>query len=74
VPTDFWGGIIWAVAPTIVIGLIFWFIMRSLIHSDRNERKAYAKIEAAERARFVANSPVEPGGSSASPKAAPPLA
>ncbi|MBW4032887.1 MAG: hypothetical protein HIU88_09500 [Acidobacteria bacterium] len=73
-PTDLWGGIVWSVAPTIVIGLLFWFIMRSLLRSDRNERKAYSKIEAEERARFVANSPVEPGGSSASPKAAPPLA
>ena len=72
-PTDLWGGIVWSLAPTIVIGLLFWFIMRSLLRSDRNERKAYSKIEAEERARFVANSPVEPGGS-ASPKAAPPLA
>ncbi|MFC5502918.1 hypothetical protein ACFPJ4_11770 [Lysinimonas soli] len=61
-PTDFWGGIIWSLAPTIVIGLLFWFIMRALLRSDRNERKAYAKVEAEERARLVANSPVEPGG------------
>ena len=72
-PTDFWGGIIWSVAPTVVIGLIFWFIMRSVIRSDRNERKAYSKIEAEERARFVANSPVEPGSTAAGPKAVPPL-
>jgi hypothetical protein len=32
------------------------------VRSDRNERKAYAKVEAEERARFAANSPVEPGG------------
>ena len=66
-PTDLWGGIIWSVAPTIVIGLLFWFIMRSVIRSDRNERKAYSKIEAEERARFAANSPIEPGGDPASP-------
>jgi hypothetical protein len=72
-PTDFLGGIIWSVAPTIIIGLIFWFIMRSVIHSDRNERKVYAKVEAEERARYIANSPVEPGGSPTIPKAAPPL-
>jgi flagellar biosynthesis/type III secretory pathway M-ring protein FliF/YscJ len=62
-PTDFWGGIIWSLAPTIVIGLLFWFIMRSVVRSDRNERATYAKIEAEERARMAANSPVEPGGS-----------
>ena len=72
-PTDLWGGIVWSIAPTIVIGLIFWFIMRSLIHSDRNERKAYAKVEAEERARFAANQRVEPGGNTGAPKAAPPL-
>jgi flagellar biosynthesis/type III secretory pathway M-ring protein FliF/YscJ len=66
-PTDFWGGIIWSLAPTVVIGLLFWFIMHSVIRSDRNERKAYAKVEAEERARFVANSPVEPGASSTLP-------
>ncbi len=71
-PTDFWGGIIWSVAPTIVIGLLFWFIMRSLMRSDRNERKAYAKVEAQERARFVANSPTEPGIPATGTKAAPP--
>jgi flagellar biosynthesis/type III secretory pathway M-ring protein FliF/YscJ len=64
-PTDFWGGIIWSLAPTIVIGLLFWFIMRSLVRSDRNERATYAKIEAEERARFTASSPVEPGGPAA---------
>ena len=64
-PTDFWGGIIWSLAPTIVIGLLFWFIMRSVIRSDRNERATYAKIEAEERARFAASSPVEPGGPAA---------
>jgi flagellar biosynthesis/type III secretory pathway M-ring protein FliF/YscJ len=60
-PTDFWGGIAWALAPTIVIGLLFWFIMRSVIRSDRTERATYAKIEAEERARFAAGSPVKPG-------------
>jgi len=64
-PTDFWGGIVWALAPTIVIGLLFWFIMRSVIRSDRNERASYAKVEAEERARFAANSAVEPGGPAA---------
>ncbi len=60
-PTDLWGGIAWSVAPTIVIGLLFWFIMRAVLHSDRNERRSYAKIEAEERARMVARSAVESG-------------
>jgi hypothetical protein len=36
----------------VLVGLIFWFVMRSVIHADRNERKAYSQIEAAERARM----------------------
>jgi len=52
-PTDFWGGIIWSLAPTIVVGLIFWFVMRMVIRADRDERKAYARIEAEERARLA---------------------
>jgi hypothetical protein len=32
---------------------VFWFIMRAIIRSDRNERAAYAKIEAEERAKLA---------------------
>lgn len=48
---DFWANAIWSLAPTVLIGLIFWFVMRSLVRADRNERKAYARIEAEERAK-----------------------
>ena len=46
-----------SLAPTVLIGLIFWFIMAAIIRSDRSERNARAKIEAQERAK--ANSLVE---------------
>jgi flagellar biosynthesis/type III secretory pathway M-ring protein FliF/YscJ len=46
---DFWANAIWSLAPTVLIGLIFWFVMRALIRADRSERKAYARIEAEER-------------------------
>jgi hypothetical protein len=52
-PTDLWGGIIFALAPTVVVGLIFWFIMRMIVRADRDERRAYARIEAEERARLA---------------------
>lgn len=45
-------GIIFALTPTIVVGLIFWFVMRAIVRADRTERAAYAKVEAEERARF----------------------
>ncbi len=48
---DFWPAV-YALAPTVLIGLVFWFIMRALIRSDKSERKALAKIEAEERAKL----------------------
>jgi len=47
-------GIIFAFTPTIVVGLIFWYVMRAILRADRTERSAYTKIEAEERARFTA--------------------
>lgn len=46
--------VIYSVAPTVLIGLVFWFIMRAVIRADRGERAAYAKIEAEERAKLAA--------------------
>ncbi|HVX07641.1 hypothetical protein [Humibacter sp.] len=46
-----WTGILWALAPTVLVGLVFWVVMRAVVHADRSERKAYAKVEAEERMR-----------------------
>jgi hypothetical protein len=54
VPTSVWGGIIFALTPTIALGLIFWFVMRSILRADRTERKVYAQVEAEERAKLAA--------------------
>ena len=51
---DFWLNAIWSLAPTVLIGLVFWFVMRSVIRADRSERDAYARIEAEERAKRAA--------------------
>ncbi|GAB3755045.1 hypothetical protein GCM10027591_04070 [Zhihengliuella somnathii] len=32
-------------APTIVVALIFWFVVRTLFRVDRNERLAEAEVE-----------------------------
>jgi predicted permease len=47
-----WGAVIYSLAPTVLLGLLFWFIMRSIIRADRTERKVYAEIEAEERAKL----------------------
>lgn len=56
-PQDFWSNAIYSVTPTILVGLIFWFVMRAIIRSDRTEREAYAKIEAEERSKRDALAP-----------------
>jgi hypothetical protein len=48
---DVVAGIVWSLAPTVLVGLLFWMIMRSIVRADRTERKVYARMEAEERAR-----------------------
>jgi hypothetical protein len=56
VPTTVWGNIVFALAPTVCVGLIFWFAMRAILRADRTERKEFARIEAEERAKLASNS------------------
>jgi hypothetical protein len=48
---NFWLNAAWSLLPTIVLGVIFYVVMRSVIRVDRNERRAYSEIEAEERAK-----------------------
>ncbi|MCY7411736.1 MAG: hypothetical protein LH471_01645 [Salinibacterium sp.] len=50
-PQEFWSNAIFSITPTVLIGLVFWFVLRAIIRADRSERSAYAKVEAEERAR-----------------------
>jgi cytochrome c-type biogenesis protein CcmH/NrfF len=47
-----WNNALLSVAPTVLVGLIFWFIMRAILRADRTERKVQSKVEAEERARL----------------------
>lgn len=49
---NWWVNALWSIIPTLCLGLTFWFIIFSIIRADRSERRAYARIEAEERARF----------------------
>ena len=51
-PQEFWANAVYSLIPTIVLGLVFWLILRSVIHADRRERAVAARIEAEERARI----------------------
>lgn len=48
------GGVLYAIGPTILVGLLFWFAMRAIFRADKSERAAYTEIEAEERARAEA--------------------
>ena len=54
---NFWLNAFYSVTPTILIGLIFWFILRSILRADRGERDTYAKIEQEERSKRGMKSP-----------------
>jgi hypothetical protein len=47
--------VVFSLAPTLLFGVLFWFIFRAIVRADRTERKVYAEIEAEERARFDAD-------------------
>ncbi|MDH6179837.1 flagellar biosynthesis/type III secretory pathway M-ring protein FliF/YscJ [Microbacteriaceae bacterium SG_E_30_P1] len=51
-PQDFWLNALYSVTPTVLIGLVFWFVLRAIIRADRSERSAKAKIEREERAKM----------------------
>ena len=48
---NFWLNAAYSVTPTILIGLVFWFVMRAILRADRRERDTYAEIEQEERAK-----------------------
>ena len=50
-PQEYWANFVFSLVPTIVIGLVFWFILRAVVRSDRSERKVAARIDAEERAK-----------------------
>jgi hypothetical protein len=43
--------VIWSLLPTVVVSVVFFFVVRGMLRMDRTERKTYAKIEAEERAK-----------------------
>jgi len=48
--------------PPVLVGLIFYIVMRSILRADSTERKVYAEIEAEERAKLEKAKPVSKKG------------
>lgn len=42
---------LWSILPTVVVAVLFFWILRNILKFDRTERRTYAKIEAEERAK-----------------------
>jgi hypothetical protein len=66
---EYWVAVVWTLLPTIVVSAIFFFVLRSIIRSDRTERRVYARIEAQERAKRGLP-PVAPAGATSVPATA----
>ena len=56
----FWD-VVGSLVPPIFIGLLFWFVMRSILRADSKEREVYSQIEAEERAKLEAKTPSKKG-------------
>jgi len=50
-PQEFWANAIYSLIPTIVLGLLFWMILRAVLRADRTERAIATRIENEERAK-----------------------
>lgn len=48
---SYWAAVVWSLLPTVVVLALFVFVLRSILRMDRSERRAYARIEAEERAK-----------------------
>lgn len=48
---NYWVAVFWSLLPTVVVAGLFFYILRGILRADRTERRAYAKIEAEQRAK-----------------------
>ena len=51
--------------PPIVVGLLFWFAMKSIFNADKSERQAEARAQAEADARAEAQNPGQESGPAA---------
>lgn len=51
--SNYWFNAIYSLVPTVIVGLIFWFIVRAIIKADSRERAAYVKYAKQEREALV---------------------
>jgi hypothetical protein len=50
-PLEWLGDFGMSIIPPVLMGILFYVVMRGIFRADATERKVYAKIEAEERAK-----------------------
>lgn len=50
-PIEWLGDFGMSIIPPVLMGLLFYVVMRGIFRADSTERKVYAKMEAEERAK-----------------------
>lgn len=49
---NWWVNALWSLTPTVLFGILFYYLMRIILRADRTARKVYSEIEAEERAKL----------------------
>ncbi len=49
---NWWVNAIWSITPTLLIGILFFVVLRFILRADRTERRIYKEMEAEERAKL----------------------
>ncbi len=49
---NWWLNALWSITPTVLIGALFFIVLRLILRADRNERRLYSEMEAKERERL----------------------
>lgn len=66
---NFWLNALFSVTPSALMGVLFWFVVRSILRADRSERSIYKKMEIEERRKRglpVDDEVTSPGGTTPS--------
>lgn len=48
-PQEFWANALFSVVPTILLLLVFWFLLRTMVRGDRTARRQWERIYNEER-------------------------
>jgi hypothetical protein len=62
-----WQAVLAALAPSIGVGLLFWWAIHALVNADRNERRAQARADLLQAGRPAGEGNSEPDNAPSEP-------